>query len=188
MEDDQHDLDLQIFIATGNKFLAATSCSYLQQPSLSPVPQSPIKSQESRKLWMPWCHWSPLVLHQQPGPHSFMLPHRVNRLSAVVPHRRALIDPVAAVLWKLIGCSFVLRRLEMICSSPGVKSTCTLILELTLTWPMAYVPIVLDVLYKFNYRSRNLQQISGAESCCRRINQQHCGAQVELLITTNVQL
>ena len=30
----------------------------------------------------------PLVLHQQPGHHSFMLPHRVNRLS-VVPHGRA---------------------------------------------------------------------------------------------------
>ena len=38
-----------------------------------------------------------------------------------------LIDPVAEVLWKLIGCcSFVLRRLKLICSSPGVKSTCTL--------------------------------------------------------------
>ena len=75
---------------------------------------------------MPWCRWSPLVLHQQPGPHSFMLPHRVSRLS-VVPHRRVLIDPVAAVLLKLIGCSFVLRRFKLICSSPGVKSTCTLI-------------------------------------------------------------
>ena len=32
-----------------------------------------------------------------------------------------LIDPVAAVLLKLIGCSFVLRRLKLICSSPGVK-------------------------------------------------------------------
>ena len=43
MEDD-HDLDLQIFrnfqIAIG-KFLEATSCSYLQQPSLSPSPQIP---------------------------------------------------------------------------------------------------------------------------------------------------
>ena len=73
-------------IAIG-KFLAATSCSCLQQPSLSPSPQSP----KSRRMpWMPWCRWSPLVLHQQPGPHSFMLmpQHRVNRLS-VVPHRRA---------------------------------------------------------------------------------------------------
>ena len=32
--------------------------------------------------------WFPLVLHQQHGHHSFMLPHRVNRLPAV-PHRRA---------------------------------------------------------------------------------------------------
>ena len=36
-----------------------------------------------------------------------------------------LIDPMAAVLWKLIGCSLVLRRLKLICSSPGVESTCT---------------------------------------------------------------
>ena len=33
----------------------------------------------------------------------------------------AVLDPVAAVLLKLIGCSFVLRRLKLICSSPGVK-------------------------------------------------------------------
>ena len=38
-----------------------------------------------------------------------------------------LIDPVAAVLLDLIGCWFPLRRLKLICSSPGVKSTCTLI-------------------------------------------------------------
>ena len=38
-----------------------------------------------------------------------------------------LIDPVAAVLLEVIGCWFPLRRLKLICSSPGVKSTCTLI-------------------------------------------------------------
>ena len=38
-----------------------------------------------------------------------------------------LIDPVAAVLLDLIGCWFPLRRLKLICSSPGVKSACTLI-------------------------------------------------------------
>ena len=94
-------------IAIG-KFLAATSCSYLQQPSLSPTPQLPspkqvpnpkqvpspksqVPSPKSGKPWMPWmpwCRWSPLVLHQQPGPHSFILPHMVNRVS-VVPHMRA---------------------------------------------------------------------------------------------------
>ena len=38
-----------------------------------------------------------------------------------------LIDPVAAVLLKPIGCSSTLRRLKLICSSPGAnKSTCTL--------------------------------------------------------------
>ena len=71
---------------------------YLQQPSLSPsphlpispTPQVPMQVQEAGKLRMPWCHWSPLVLHHQPGPHSFMLSHRVNRLLSVVPqHRRA---------------------------------------------------------------------------------------------------
>ena len=58
--------------------------------------------------------WSPL----------FYAAPQVNRLS-VVPHTGVLMDPVAAVLW-LIGCSLVLRRLKLICSSPGVKSTCTL--------------------------------------------------------------
>ena len=136
MEDD-HDLDLKIFpetipIAIG-KFLAATSCSYLQQPSLSPSPHLPksqvpspksqVPSPKSRRLWMPWCRWSPLVLHQQPGPHSFMLPHRST--GCPLCPTGVLMDPVAAVLWKLIGCSLVLRRLKSICSSPGVKSTCT---------------------------------------------------------------
>ena len=154
-------------IAIG-KFLAATSCSYLQQPSLSPAPQVPSPKsqvpspksqvpspksqvpspksqvpspksqvpspksqvpspksqvpspksqvQEARTPWTPWCplvpagaapaqvpspksrrpgrrgrrgaRWFPLVLHQQHGHHSFMLPHRVNRLPDV-PHRRA---------------------------------------------------------------------------------------------------
>ena len=70
-------------IAIG-KFLAATSCSYLQQPSLSPSPQLPKSQvQEAGKPWLPWCRWFPLVLHQQPGHHSFMLPHRGTRLSVV---------------------------------------------------------------------------------------------------------
>ena len=33
---------------------------------------------------MPWCRWSPLVLHQQPSPHSFLLPHRGTRLTVVL--------------------------------------------------------------------------------------------------------
>ena len=153
-------------IAIG-KFLAATSCSYLQQPSLSPYPHlpkspspksqvpspksqvpspksqvpSPKSQVPSPKSHLPksqvpspksqvpspksqvpspksqvpspksqvpspksqvpspksrrpggrgrrGARWFPLVLHQQHGHHSFMLPHRVKRLP-VVPHRRA---------------------------------------------------------------------------------------------------
>ena len=101
MEDDQHDLDLYRFSETIpiviGKFLAATSYSYLQQPSLSPAPHLPnsptpksqvpsspkSQVQEAGKPWLPWCRWFPLVLHQQPGHHSFMLPHRGTRLFAV---------------------------------------------------------------------------------------------------------
>ena len=94
MEDD-HDLDLQIFrnfqIAIG-KFLAATSCSYLQQPSLSPAPHLPNSpSPKSRRPGSRGCRGAAgprWWLHQQPGHPSFMLSHRVNMLS-VVPHRRA---------------------------------------------------------------------------------------------------
>ena len=78
-------------IAIG-KFLAATSCSYLQQPSLSPAPHLPNspspKSRRPGGRGRRGARWFPLVLHQQHGHHSFMLPHRVNRLP-VVPHRRA---------------------------------------------------------------------------------------------------
>ena len=103
-------------IAIG-KFLAATSCSYLQQPSLSPAPHLPKSQVPSPKSQVPspksqvpspksqvpspksqvpspggrgrrGARWFPLVLHQQHGHHSFMLPHRVNRLPDV-PHRRA---------------------------------------------------------------------------------------------------
>ena len=77
---------------------------------------------------MPWCRWSPLVLHQQPGPHSFMLPHiRVNRVS-VVPHRRADRSCGSSTLeayWLQLRAASV-KLLKLICSSPGAKSTCTL--------------------------------------------------------------
>ena len=47
---------------------------------------------------------------------------RVNRVS-VVPHTTGLlIDPVAAVLLKPIGCSSALRRLKLICSSAPERS------------------------------------------------------------------
>ena len=60
------------------------------------VPSSP--SPQLPKSQVPWSRWSPQVpspkvLHQQPGPHSLILPHRVNspksQVSAVsqVPHR-----------------------------------------------------------------------------------------------------
>ena len=76
-----------ISIAIGNE----VSSSYkLQLPSaalsipISPTPQLPSPGgREAVDAVVP------VVLHQQPGPHSFMLPHRVNRLLSVVPHRRA---------------------------------------------------------------------------------------------------
>ena len=159
-----HDLDLQIFrnvpIAIGT-FLAATSCSLLQQPSLSPSLHLPIspspKSQVPRvpspKSQVP----SPGV----PSPKSQVpSPGVPEAVDAVVPAGSrwcctsnkssismvitllccptgstgcplgptgVLIDPVAAILLEVIGCWFPLRRLKLICSSPGVKSTCTLI-------------------------------------------------------------
>ena len=90
MEDD-HDLDLQIFRNNPNCNWEVSS-SYLQQPSLSPAPHLPNsptpKSRRPGGRGRRGARWFPLVLHQQHGHHSFMLPHRVNRLP-VVPHRRA---------------------------------------------------------------------------------------------------
>ena len=131
-----HRFSESITIAIAVKFLAATCCSLLQQPSLSraphlsnspspksqvpspksqvpspksqvpspksqvpspntspksqvPSPKSQVPSpksqvQEAGKLWMPWCRWSPLVLHQQPGPHSYILLHRGTKLTVVL--------------------------------------------------------------------------------------------------------
>ena len=81
MEDD-HDLDLQIFRNNPNCNWEVSSSYKLQLPSAalsipsSPSPQvpSPKSRRPGSRAWMPWCRWSPLVLHQQPGPHSFMLP------------------------------------------------------------------------------------------------------------------
>ena len=102
-----------------------------QQPSLSPAPQlskspSP-KSRSPGGRGRRGARWSPLVLHQQHGHHSFMLPHRVNRLS-VVPHRRAGRSCGSSTLgghWLQLRAASV----KTDCSSPGVKSTwstCTL--------------------------------------------------------------
>ena len=82
MEDD-HDLDLQIFRNNPNCNWEVSSSYKLQLPSaalsipISPSPQLPKSQvqeaqvpspksqvQEAGKLWMPWCRWSPLVLHQ----------------------------------------------------------------------------------------------------------------------------
>ena len=75
-------------IAIG-KFLAATSCSYVQQPSLFPAPHLPNsptpKSRRPGGRGRRGARWFPLVLHQQHGHHSFILPPRVNRLSVVPP-------------------------------------------------------------------------------------------------------
>ena len=82
MEDD-HDLDLQIFRNNLNRNWEVSSSYKLQLPSAalsipsSPSPQLPKSQvQEARRPWTPWTRWFPLVLHQQPGHHSFMLPHR----------------------------------------------------------------------------------------------------------------
>ena len=89
MEDD-HDLDLQIFRNNPNCNWEVSSSYKLQLPSaalsipISPSPQLPKSQvQEARRPWTPWCPLVPAGLHQQHGHHSFMLPHRVNRLSVV---------------------------------------------------------------------------------------------------------
>ena len=127
-------------IAIG-KFLAATSCSYLQQPSLSPAPQLPSSPAPNSQLPSPksqvpspggpeavdavvpagsrWCCPSSMV--------TTLLCCRTGSTGCPMCPTGVLIDPVAAVLLDLIGCWFPLRRLKLICSSPGVKSTCTLI-------------------------------------------------------------
>ena len=140
MEDD-HDLDLQIFRNNPNCNWEVSSSYKLQLPSaalsipISPSPKSQVPSpksqvQEARRPWTPWC---PLVLHQQHGHHSFMLPYTpTGSTGCPLCPTGVLIDPVAAVLLDLIGCWFPLRRLKLICSSPGVKSTCTLIYRVDL--------------------------------------------------------
>ena len=66
-------------IAIGNKFLAATSCSLLQQrPSLSQAPQAPSPKSQVQEAVVPVGARAPQ------GHHSFMLPHRSPRLSAVL--------------------------------------------------------------------------------------------------------
>ena len=121
-------------IAIG-KFLAATSCSYLQQPSLSPAPHLPNSpSPKSRRPGGPeavdavvpagsrWCCTSSIV--------TTLLCCPTESTGCPMCPTGVLIDPVAAVLLDLIGCWFPLRRLKLICSSPGlpgVKSACTLI-------------------------------------------------------------
>ena len=94
MEGD-HDLFLQIFRINHNcncevsgsymLQLASAALSIPSSPSLQ-LPKSQV--QEAGKLWMPWCLWSPLVLHQQPGLHSYILLHRGTKLTVVL-HRGA---------------------------------------------------------------------------------------------------
>ena len=113
-------------IAIGTKFLAATSCSYLQQPSLSPAPHLPNSpTPKSRRpggrgrRGSRWCCTSSMV--------TTLLCCPTESTGCPLCPTGVLIDPVAAVLLDLIGCWFPLRRLKLICSSPGVKSACTLI-------------------------------------------------------------
>ena len=134
--EDDHDLDLQIFRNNPNCNWEVSSSFKLQLPSaalyipaISPSPQSPPspKSQVPIKSRRPgscgcrgprWCCTSSLV------PTLLCCP--TGSTGCPLCPTGVLIDPVAAVLWQLIGCSSVLRRLKLICSSPGVKSTCTL--------------------------------------------------------------
>ena len=98
MEDD-HDLDLQIFRNNHNCNWEVSSSYKLQLPSAilsipispspSPTPQVPSPGgREAVDAVVPLVPVGRLVLHQQIGPHSFILPHMVNMVS-VVPHRRA---------------------------------------------------------------------------------------------------
>ena len=97
-----HDLSPQIFrinhncncevsgsymLQLASAALSIPSSPSLQLPNQVPSPKSQV--QEAGKLWMPWCRWSPLlVLHQQPGLHSYILLHRGTKLTVVL-HRAA---------------------------------------------------------------------------------------------------
>ena len=132
MEDD-HDLDLQIFRNNPNCNWEVSSSYKLQLPSAalsipsSPSPQVPKSPSpggpEAVDAVVPvgsrWCCTSSMV--------TTLLCCRTGPTGCPLSPTGVLIDPVAAVLLDLIGCWFPLRRLKLICSSPGVKSTCTLI-------------------------------------------------------------
>ena len=132
MEDD-HDLDLQIFRNNPNCNWEVSSSYKLQLPSAalsipsSPSPKSQVPSPKSRRpgsrgcrgaAGPRWCCTSSLV------PTLLYCP--TGSTGCPLCPTGVLIDPVAAVLLKPIGFSSALRRLKLICSSPGAKSTCTL--------------------------------------------------------------
>ena len=145
MEDD-HDLDLQIFRNNPNcNWEVSSSYIKLQLPSAalsipsSPSPHLPkVPSPKSRRPGSCGCRgaagprWSctsslvPTLFIFYADPQGQQAVRQACPTGVLLCPTGVLIDPVAAVLLKLINCSFVLRRLKLICSSPGVKSTCTL--------------------------------------------------------------
>ena len=128
--EDAHDLDLQIFRNNPNCNWEVSSSYKLQLHSsalsipISPTPQVPSPGgPEAVDAVVPagprWCCTSSMV--------TTLLCCPTGSTCCPLCPTGVLIDPVAAVLLDLIGCWFPLRRLKLICSSPGVKSTCTLI-------------------------------------------------------------
>ena len=125
MEHD-HDLDLQIFRNNPNCNWEVSSSYKLQLPSAalsipsSPAPQLP-KSQvpspgvpEAVDAVVPagprWCCTSSMVIT--------LLCCPTGSTGCPLCPTGVLVDPVAAVLLDLIGCSFVLRRLKLIAAAP----------------------------------------------------------------------
>ena len=95
-----------------------------QQPSLSPAPQLSPTPQvpspggpEAVDAVVPagsrWCCTSSMV--------TTLLCCTTESTCCPLCPTGVLVDPVAAVLWKLIGCSFVLRRLKLIAAVKSIS-------------------------------------------------------------------
>ena len=135
-EHQRHQEPLSVSLSVSATQLPSAALSIPSSPSPqvpnSPSPQLPKspspKSRRPGGRGRRGARWSPLVLHQQPGPHSFMLPHRGNRLS-VVPHRRADRSCGSSTLeadWLQLRTASVKIDLQQPRSEASTWSTCTL--------------------------------------------------------------
>ena len=115
-----HNLSLQIFRNNPNckfaigKFQAATRCSLLQQPSLSPAAAPHLPKSPSPKSRRPggrgrrvarWCcapTWSPSLIYAR-------LPQHTGAPGCPLCSTVLLTDPAAAEFWKLGVCRFLTR-------------------------------------------------------------------------------